>query len=210
VILGPQIGAVTDAAVASATWLAYIIVAIAGTLLVTTEFQHHTARPTFLAQPLRGRVVLVKAVAALMLGLFYGMACAVSMTVVVVAWSSANHLGQSGLGGALALYLLRSVFVMIAFALLGAAVGLIVRSQLVAVVGLLLFIILLDQYLAGISALRHVYPILPTGAVGSLLSVGSPGAGILDQPLTAMAVLVGWVLIAMGIGWLVTTVVDIS
>ena len=61
-----------------ATSLGYVFPAIVGTLAVTSEFRHRTIVPTLLADPSRTRLLTAKMIAAVPIGLLFGIVGTVS------------------------------------------------------------------------------------------------------------------------------------
>jgi ABC-2 type transport system permease protein len=195
-------------AVGSGTDLAYVVGAIAGAMLVTSEFRYRTIRLTFLVEPVRYRIVLVKAVAALTLGTIYGVSCSITMGIALTIWSATHHLGVEWLSGPSVIFLARAVFIITAYSVLGAAAGLLVRNQLATVSGVLLYVLVGERLLSSLPAMKHVYPLLPGGVVQSLTSIGPVVSGYLG-PSAAAATLLGWILLGLGLGWLATSVIEI-
>lgn len=156
-----------------------IFAAVLGVIIASGEFRHQTATLTYLAAPGRGRVLAAKmavgAVGGAVLGLAgYAVACAVGLSfatahgypvtvggVTFVNWGF-GHLA----GGAL-------------LAVIGVAVGSLVRSQLAGVIGVFVWSIIVESLLGGL--FKAVRPYLPYTAAttlsGTPLGSGSFGPG---------------------------------
>ena len=134
----------------SVATLAQPFAAILGILAVTSEFRHGTARPTFLAEPRRWHVIAAKAAAGLAAGL------GLAVTVLVVAyvlmrlgfWTrgidfvlESDRVARLAFGIALASAL---------WGALGVGVGAVVRSQVGAIVGLLVWLFVAEQIVFGL------------------------------------------------------------
>jgi ABC-2 type transport system permease protein len=110
-----------------------VFATILGILLVTTEFRHGTITPTLLVEPRRERLVGAKAIAGLGAGVLVGAASAALMVAVALPWLSAR--GEPlALGGDLTGAVVRIVAGFGLAAVLGVGVGLLVRSQVGAIV----------------------------------------------------------------------------
>ncbi len=154
------------------------IVVLAATI-ATGEYRYGTAAGTYLATPSRARVVVGKAGGAAVVGFAFGAAAALLALVVVVVGLPLQDvsmpfgtpelavIGQIGLQG---------VYV----ALLGVAVGMIVRSQLVAILSLLGWLLILEPLLSAL---------VPAVAKWTPFTGPKPAVGIaVDQS----AILLGW------------------
>ena len=144
----------------------YIFAIVIGTLGMTQEIRHQTITSTFLAEPRRNAVMLAKMVAYAFVGAFYGLVGIVFGYALALAllplkshadvpWGS---LGQIAGGAILAAAL---------FAVLGVAVGALVRNQIAGVLGVLVWVLLVEQLVVGF--LPDVGKWLPGGAVQGIL-----------------------------------------
>src|SRR5262249_54303892 len=127
--------------------IAGIFSALAGGMLITSEYRHGTIKPTFLFDPRRSHVLAAKAAASLLTGVAFGLvgealgygigALALHARGIPFALST----GQTVLliGGGLAAVALWGV--------IGVAVGAIVRSQVGTIVGLLTWGLAVDGLL---------------------------------------------------------------
>lgn len=125
----------------------YLLAAVLGTLIATSDHRSGTIAPTYLATPRRGRVALAKAVVAGALGLAYGVAVQAASLAVTVAVLAVRGVDLVAAGD-LARPLLLGVLGTAVWALIGLGFGLLVRQQVVALVALVLVLFLLDP-LAG-------------------------------------------------------------
>jgi len=127
--------------------IAGLFSALAGILLVTSEYRYGTIRPTFLFQPRRTRVVAAKLGAGVIAGLLFAIvAQALAATITYVCLSSRGidfvlsakdvRLVVLGTLGAVALW-----------AALGVGIGFIVRNQVAAIIGLLAWGFIVDNLL---------------------------------------------------------------
>jgi ABC-2 type transport system permease protein len=121
--------------------------ALAGVMLITSEYRHGTIRPTFLFDPRRSQVLGAKAIASLLAGVTFGLvgeALGFGLGYLILTARGipfALTEGQTALllGGGLAAVAL--------WAVIGAAVGTIVRNQVGTIVGLLAWGLIIDNLL---------------------------------------------------------------
>jgi ABC-2 type transport system permease protein len=154
--------------------------ALAGVLLVTSEYRHGTIRPTILFNPARSHVLAAKAVAGALAGLAFGvLGEAVGWTIgyaildgrgITVVLSSGDILllTLGGLAGA-ALW-----------GAIGTSLGAIIHNQVGGIVALLAWGLVVDNLLFGLAP--SVGRFTPTRASDALMGLrvdhlASPGAG---------------------------------
>jgi len=167
--------------------VAVIFSALAGVLLITSEYRYGTIHPTFVFTPRRGRVLSAKLAAGLLAGLVFGvvgvgLALGIgSLILSARGIPSALSTGQITLlvFGGLAGIALRGAF--------GVGLGAILRNQVAAVIGLLAWDFVVTSLLFGL--VPSVGRLMPTTAVNALM--GLKTAHLLS-PAAGAAVLVGW------------------
>lgn len=177
--------------------LAMLIVGVLGVLFVTAEYGTGMIRSTLGAVPERGRVLLAKTL------VLAGVGLAALVPTALAAYATAQLvLSTYGHGTALtAPGVLRVVLgtgvYLVLLGLLGSALGWIVRTTaggISAFVGLVLILPLVIGLLPG-SIFKTLAHYLPSSAGESFIqSVHTPGA---LGPWTGLAVLIGWVLVAL-------------
>jgi ABC-2 type transport system permease protein len=161
---------------------------ILGILVMAGEFRHRTILATYLGEPHKGRVLVAKLVLMGVLGLVVGavvFGLTVGIAIPLYAAKGVHHLpidvGRYWLGATLATG---------CYALLGVAVGALVRNTVGAVVGALVWVQVVEQLF-----LANVFPELakwlPTGAAVGLTVPANPGQDVLS-PGIALLVLLGW------------------
>ena len=117
-------------------FFAQLLTLVIGILCITNEFRHGTITPTLLVSPDRIRLVLAKVVASLLVGLVLGLAaCAIIAAVVAVAGGETDDALELIAGGAILAGL---------YAVLGVGLGAIIRNQVGAIIGALVYILLLE------------------------------------------------------------------
>ena len=187
-----------------------VVVGILGIIAVTGEFAHQTATPTFLATPRRGRVVVAKLVTYAVAGLGYAAACTVVLLAVALPWLAAKH-ADIVLSGTDLARTLGGVGIEVAlYAVLGVAVGCLMRNQIAAIVGFVVYIFVVGPILSGVEATSEVAQYLPYqagNALGRLTS--SVDAAMLGQAAGGL-VLLAWALAFATLGTRVAIRRDIT
>jgi hypothetical protein len=153
--------------------VAVLLAGVLGAMAAAGEHHHGTATATYLAEPGRRRVVAAKAAVCAVAGALTGLAAAVVSTGVAWAFLVADDLDRTvgaatvlrfGAGATLAGALL---------AVAGVGVGTLVRDQLDAVMGLLLWGLVVERLIGGL--FDEIGPYLPYTAATTL--GGTPPAG---------------------------------
>ncbi len=183
----------------STAGVALIFSALAGVLLITSEYRYGTIRPTLLFTPRRSDVLAAKVTAGLLTGLVFGAAAAGlalgvgSLILSARGIPSALDGGQIALlaGGGLAGVALRGAF--------GVGLGAIVRNQVGAVIGLLAWDFVVNALLFGLAP--SVGRFMPTTAADAFMGLKTKH---LLSPAAGAAVLVAWTL-ALALAGLVVT-----
>jgi ABC-2 type transport system permease protein len=141
---------------------------ILGAIAVTGEFRHQTVTPTFLASPHRGRVVIAKLIAYALTGIGYGVVTIVVASAIALPWISAKNidisLGSNGIPGVL-IGVVASVAV---YAVLGVGLGALIRNQIAAIVGSLVYLFVVEAFAANLPKVRDYYRWFPGGANSAL------------------------------------------
>jgi ABC-2 type transport system permease protein len=181
---------------------AQVFALLLGIISVTAEFRHGTVTPSLLVVPDRVKLTLAKLGACLLVGLVLGLLAtglaALIGSLILNARDIPNPLSGSDvtkmvIGGTIATAL---------YAALGVGVGAIVRNQVGAVVGSLVYLFVLENLLTIAKPLRDPVAKFGFGGVGNgLTGTGDPTADHppLDQ-LPAGLVLAGYCAILLIIG----------
>ena len=144
-----------------------VLFLILGIIGMTQEYRHRTATPTFLTSPRRGRVVVAKLVAyALAAVPFALVVLAVNYGVVVVA-AGARGAVPSLTGDNLQV-LASSGLALVVYTVIGVGLGALVRNQVGAIVGGLVYLFVVESIVRQISAIAGAYKWLPGGALEAL------------------------------------------
>jgi ABC-2 type transport system permease protein len=137
--------------------------ALVGIMLVTTEYRYGTIRPTFLYEPRRVRVVAAKAGAGLIAGAVYGAIAEALAFGIGSAILSARGIDRTITGGTLVQVTLGTVAVSALWCALGVGLGAIVRHQVGAIVGLLAYLLVVENLLFGLAPSEGRYAPGPAG-----------------------------------------------
>jgi len=129
---------------------ATLFAALVGLMLVTSEYRYGTIRPTLLYEPRRGLLVSAKLLAGLLMGLTFGAiaeALALAIGLIILAGRDVDRVVS---GGELARLAFGSVGVTALWAVLGVAIGGIVRHQVGAIVSLLAYLFVAENLIFGL------------------------------------------------------------
>jgi ABC-2 type transport system permease protein len=167
--------------------IASIFSALAGVLLVTSEYRYGTIRPTFLVTPRRANVLTAKLTAGLVTGLVFG---AVSLGLAIGIGSlilSARGIPSALTRGAFAGLVVGGLVGTALWGAFGVGLGAILRSQVGAVIALLAWEFVVNGLLFGLAP--SVGRFMPSQATDAL--VGSDTAHLL-APVVGGVVLLAW------------------
>ncbi len=179
--------------------LGTVFAGLLGAMSITGEIRHGTIRPTLLGTPRRGRVVFAKTAASMLSGLGLGviaMGLAAGAATIVLAGRGITIRLSSGdyallvAGGAAAAAL---------WAGIGLAVGAIVRNQVTAIVGIFVWLQIIEKLLE--DSLPGVSRYTP-GAFGQ--AIAGQGTGTLHSPVVGALFLAVYAGAAVAIGWRMT------
>ncbi|WP_265521871.1 ABC transporter permease [Oerskovia flava] len=197
----------------------YVFPVIVGALSVTGEFRHQTITPTLLAEPRRTTLVGAKLLAAVPVGVLYGVlgtAAGVGVGAGVLALTDhATYLDDPEVLVAVG----RSVLALAVWAVVGVGLGLAMPNQVAVIVVVLAFTQFVEPILrfalafVADGALAGVGAYLP-GAAGEAITGSSfysqMGAGELLAWWQGLLVLVGYALVFAALGRVTTLRRDIT
>jgi ABC-type transport system involved in multi-copper enzyme maturation permease subunit len=142
------------------------LVLVLGTLVMTSEYRHQTITSTFLAEPRRGRVLSAKFLVSGLVGLVLTGVTAALVVAVVLVGLAIVDVSVSDVRNLVVIPAVGLVLAGIGYALLGVAVGAVVRNQIAALVGALVWVMVIDPLIQGL--LPDVGKYTPAGAASSL------------------------------------------
>lgn len=181
------------------TTIGALFAAVAGAIGITAEFRNGTIRPTLLANPDRTRVITAKAGAAAIAGLVIGLLAtglvaalgsaglaARGITVRLGPGDFAQMIVGGGCGAAL-------------WAVMGAGIGALFRSQIAAVAGLCVWLLLIENVLIGnVPSAAKYTPGASAGALAGLMP--NAATATLLAPAIGALLLIGYAAVAATMG----------
>lgn len=197
--------------------IGYVFPLVVGSLLFTGEFRHKTITASLLAQPNRSILMCGKLVAAVLVGLIYGVigtASTVAAAAPILAWrGDGAYLDERSVLVLLGM----SVLVMALWAVLGTAIGSVLTNQVAAIIVIIAFTQFVEPIarlaLAAWEATSDVARFMPGAAADAMLGASffaQDGAADLLSRGAGAAVLLGYVAVFVLIGRLVTLRRDIG
>ena len=186
-----------------------VFAALIGVMAMTSEFRHGTLRATFVFTPARIRVVAAKVTASLLVGVGFG-----ALGAGLGLGSGAAVIRARGFdllidAGDVRQLILGTIVMSALWATLGVGIGAVLRNQVLAIVGLFVWVfvveILIFQYLPGVG--RYA-----PGAAGTAMTgdtVGDSSVHLLSAPVGG-ALLAGYAAAFVLTGALVTSRRDVT
>ena len=161
-----------------------------GILGMAGEFRHQTVTQTFLVTPDRGRVVAAKLVAYPLAGIALALSILAFTAALATGWLAAKGITPSLLDARLGRVLLGAVLAAGLCGLVGVGVAALVRNQVAALVGVLVWVLLVEGLLMSLLNLPSLGKWLPSAAAAALTN---PGGGQLSR-LAGTLLLAGYAL----------------
>lgn len=186
-----------------------LFASLLGAMSITSEIRHGTIRPTFLATPRRQRVIAAKLAAGALTGIAVGLLAEGLAAAIAAAGLAARGIHIQPTAGDYAQLLAGGGAAGGLFAALGVGVGALVRQQVGAIVGLCVWLLLIETALIGNvpSAGRYA----PGAAAGALAgAIQTQSASKLVAPALGLLLLAAYAAIAAGAGTLFTTRRDLT
>ena len=169
-----------------------------GALSITAEVRYGTIRPTLLVNPVRSQVLIAKTWASMLVGCIFGLVAGLLVAGVGTAVLNSRDIAMQLTSGDYARIVLGSAVAAGMWGAIGVGVGAVVRSQVPALVGLVVWLLFVENLLvgdiAGVGAIGRYLP----GATGKAIS-GQTASSLLSPPAGA-AILVAWAAIATAFG----------
>jgi ABC-2 type transport system permease protein len=192
-------------AVLSAGSSAALFAALIGVMAITSEFRHGTIRPTFVVTPHRTRVITAKVLASLLMGVLFGLA-AIGLSLGIGSAILAVRDIPLALSTGDVLWLVAGTPVLTAaWAALGVGLGALVRNQVFAVIGLIVWAMLIDNLLRNL--VPRIGGYTPVGASAAI--IGDPTDYVLSAAPGGL-LLLGYVAVLVGAGVLLVARRDVT
>ena len=140
---------------------------ILGIIGMTQEYRHRTATPTFLTAPKRWKVVVAKLVAYALAAVPFALVVLVVNYLVVFLYAGA--LGDApALNGDNLRVLGTAGLTLVIYAIIGVGLGALLHNQVGAIVGAVVYLLVVEPLIAFVPATAPVYKWLPGGATEAL------------------------------------------
>lgn len=180
--------------------LAGVFSALAGVLLVTSEYRFGTIRPTFLFNPERSHVLAAKVLAGALAGIAFGVLGEAVGWAIGYAVLDGRGITVVLSGGDVLLLTLGGIVGVVLWGAIGAGLGAIIHNQVGGVITLLAWGLVVDTLVFGL--VPSVGRFTPTRASDALMGLRthhlvSPGAGAIT--LIAWACALGLLGIALSV-----------
>jgi len=175
-------------AVSANATILFIVLGIIGT---TQEYRHRTATPTFLASPHRGRVVIAKLLAYVVAAVPMALVVIAVDVLVVTVYAGAKGDAPSLSGDNLRV-LVGAWAALVIYTVIGVGVGALLRNQVGAIVGALVYLFVVEGIISSIPATQGAYKWLPGGALEAMTAT-------FDQPDLLSAWQGGLLLLGYGV-----------
>lgn len=214
----PHFGTLAPLVYSFATSVGYVFPLLLGALSSTGEFKYQMLTPTFLANPRRARVLAAKGVSSLGIGAVYGVIALLASVgagaVALSIFGVDTALGSSDTWALIG----RAILAMALWAAIGVGVGVLIPSQVGAIITVLAFTQFVEPLLRLATSFSDVTAsigrFLPgaasDGLVGSsFFSVSSPGSSTLDWWQGGL-VLLGYAVVLTVVGHLTTWRRDVT
>jgi ABC-2 type transport system permease protein len=195
-----------DVALSTAGQSANILFLILGIIGMTQEYRHRTATPTFLTAPHRGQVVIAKLIAYALAAAAFALVVVVVNYVVVAIHASARGAAPA-LDGDNVATLASSLLALIIYAVIGIGLGALIRNQVGAIVGGLVYLFVIEPIIRAVPATAGVYKWMPGGALEAFTAT-LDGPELLDA-WTGALLLLGYGLLAAFLGTLLAVRRDV-
>jgi ABC-type transport system involved in multi-copper enzyme maturation permease subunit len=181
------------------TSIGALFAALLGALSITSEIRTGTIRPTLLATPNRTLVIGAKAIAAAIGGVGVGLAAEALVAVIASAAFAIRGIPVALTAGGFAQMLAGGAAAAALWAAIGTGVGAIVRSQVGAVIGLCVWLLLIESVLAGeVPSAGRFTPGSSAGALAGMLQ--SAGSLKLVTPAVGGLLLIAYAAVAAAAG----------
>jgi hypothetical protein len=161
----------------------YLLAAILGVIGITGEYRHLTATPTFLSVPKRGIVVGAKLVTYLLTGLVLGVLCILAAVALAAPWLDARGFNVDLGADSTVRIILGGIVAAAIYGIFGVGLGALLRNQVAAVVGLVIYLFVAEPILSAIPKVRAAYPYLPGGAASALTQTTDPNVQVTGYTL---------------------------
>jgi hypothetical protein len=167
-----------------------VFVVVLGIRSFTDEVRHGSVMPTFLATPDRGQVVLAKSAVAAMAAVVFASVSLAVATAAIVAFLTTHAIGLAFSLPVYAGLAAKAFAIAVLWAVLGVAIGTIVRHQVAAIVGTLAWLFVAENIVGGL--VPSIARFLPGTAAAAAAGIATPGM----TELGGFLVLAAWAVLS--------------
>ena len=179
-----------------------------GALSITAEVRYGTIRPTLLVNPVRSQVLSAKIWASMLIGCVLGLVAGLLVAGVGTAALNSRDIAVRLSGGDYARIVLGSAVAAGIWGAIGVAVGAVIRGQVPALIGLVVWLLFIENLLvgdiAGVGAIGRYLP----GAAAKAIS-GQTATSLLS-PTAGAFVLIAYAVAAIVVGSIVVDRTDFA
>jgi ABC-2 type transport system permease protein len=196
--------------------LARILALVIGILAMGGEYRYKTMATTYLATPVRMRVVRAKALSLLVVGLLYGLASVLAGFLVAIPFvlfrDGSLFLDRGDTWRSLILGMVSIAL----WTLIGMGLGVLIRNMVLAMLVGIGFAYVVEPALTALFFVKHWdlgLNLMPTGATNAMLGVTNPFLFAAQDPFSwwaGMLVLAAWCLLPAVAGVLITVRRDVA
>jgi ABC-2 type transport system permease protein len=191
------------------TSIGALFASLVGAMSITAEIRYGTIRPTFLATPNRVRVIAAKVGAGVIAGVLVGLLAEVLTAAIMAAGLGARGISIELTAGDYMQLLAGGAAAAGLFAAIGVGVGALVRNQVGALVGLCVWLLLIETTLIGnVPSAGKFAPGASAGAIAG--AIQTQDAANLVAPAVGLLLLVAYAAAAAGLGAIATARRDVS
>jgi ABC-type transport system involved in multi-copper enzyme maturation permease subunit len=191
------------------TGIGSLFAALLGALSITGEIRHGTIRPTYLTTPQRARVIAAKAAASALGGLALGLVAEALTAGISSAGLAGRGIHIALSTGDFAQLLAGGAAAAALWAAIGTGIGAIVRNQVGTVVGLCVWLLILETSLIG--AVPSAAKFAPGASAGALAgAIQTQTAANLLTPAPGALLLAAYATLAAGAGAVAATRRDVT
>lgn len=164
----PPVGDPTFEKLAFATTTnAAVLFLILGIIGMTQEYRHRTATPTFLAEPRRWHVVVAKLLAYALVAVPFAL-LVLAVNVLTVTVYAGGRGAAPSLNADNLQVLAAAGLALVIYALIGVGIGALLRNQVGAIVGGLVYLFVVEPVIRSIPATSVAYKWMPGGGLEAM------------------------------------------
>jgi ABC-type transport system involved in multi-copper enzyme maturation permease subunit len=177
-----------------------LFAALIGVMAITSEFRHGTIRSTFVVTPHRSHVIAAKVISSLLMGIVFGLVAIALSFGVGYAILSGRGIDFALDTNHVLLLVFGTLYMTALWAALGVGLGALLKNQVFAVIGLIIWAFVIDNLLREL--VPDVGRFTPVGASDSITAgfaeylLAPAAAGVLLIAYVAALVAAGALLVA--------------